>query len=74
MPHVDHEGVAARGAARLDGALLLQDLEVGLGVVALLAQHKLLDEDVKHVLQAKGNTNVTYVHIRKREKIIKFKA
>ena len=51
VPHVDHEGVPAGGAGRLDGALLLQDLEVGLGVVALLAQHKLLDEGVQHVLQ-----------------------
>ena len=51
VPHVDHEGVAAGGAARADDALLLQDLERSLGVVALLAQHKLLDEDVKHVLR-----------------------
>ena len=50
MPHVDHEGVPAGGAGRLDGALLLQDLEARLGVLALLAQHELLDEAVEHVL------------------------
>ena len=55
VPHVDHEGVAAGGAARLDGPLLLEDLEAGLGVLALLAQHKLLDEDVEHVLEEEGH-------------------
>ena len=50
VPHVDHEGVPAGGAGRLDGALLLQDLEARLGVLALLAQHELLDEAVEHVL------------------------
>ena len=51
VPHVDLKGVAAGGAARLDDALLLEDLEVSLRVLALLAQHKLLDEGVQHVLQ-----------------------
>ena len=51
VPHVYLEAVAAGGAARRDDALLLQDLESGLGIVALRAQNELLDEDIQHVLQ-----------------------